>query len=61
MSRLLLLRPSSFLLRPAHHRVIPSVSAIVARSSGSSSKRMDYSSIATPERCYVDFCLVPVR
>ncbi|KAF3770519.1 hypothetical protein M406DRAFT_245506 [Cryphonectria parasitica EP155] len=21
---------------------------------------MDYSSVATPERCYVDFCLVPV-
>ncbi|KAI0127755.1 YkoF-like protein [Xylariales sp. AK1849] len=22
--------------------------------------RMDYSNIATPERCYADFCLVPV-
>lgn len=63
MSRLLLLRPSSFLLHPVNHRVIPCISAIVARSSGNScnSKKMDYSSIATPERCYVDFCLVPVR
>lgn len=23
--------------------------------------RMDYSSVPTPERCYADFCLVPVR
>ncbi|KAI0506781.1 hypothetical protein F5B22DRAFT_622645 [Xylaria bambusicola] len=22
---------------------------------------MDYTSIATPERCYADFCLIPVR
>lgn len=56
MSRPLLLRTSSFLLSPTSRRVIPSVTATVARS-----KRMDYSSVATPERCYVDFCLVPVR
>lgn len=24
-------------------------------------RRMDYSSVPTPERCYADFCLVPVR
>lgn len=24
------------------------------------SRTMNYSSIATPERCYVDFCLIPV-
>lgn len=48
-----LLRPSS-LLRPIHRVISPPPSSIVAG-------RMDYSSIATPERCYVDFCLIPVR
>lgn len=51
----LLLRPSSRLLRPPHHRVnSPSYSLVAGRIT------MDYSSIATPERCYVDFCLIPV-
>ncbi|ORY69788.1 YkoF-like protein [Pseudomassariella vexata] len=26
----------------------------------SKSSKMDYSTIATPERCYADFCLIPV-
>ncbi|KAI7783104.1 cell wall biogenesis protein [Diaporthe eres] len=28
--------------------------------SHSATSRMDYSSVPTPERCYADFCLVPV-
>ncbi|PSR75465.1 YkoF-like protein [Coniella lustricola] len=35
---------------------------ITAFASGinSHTKRMNYSGVATPERCYVDFCLIPV-
>lgn len=50
MNRLLLSRPSPLLRSlsraPIFHRA---------------TARMDYSSVPTPERCYADFCLVPVR
>lgn len=44
-------RLSAF-VRPTSHRIISSRIAF---------RRMDYSSVATPEQCYVDFCLIPVR
>lgn len=49
MSRLLSRR--SPLLRSLNHRTPISYRATA---------RMDYSSVPTPERCYADFCLVPV-
>lgn len=60
MNNRFLLRSSAALLRPLH-RASPSLRTTTTTTTiNSSSSRMDYSSLPTPERCYADFCLVPV-